>query len=74
VAADGAILLQKETHADATVNGASFAQRRHRRPLPPRRHPHCRDGSGAFRGRPDMVSPAAVVVDVGVNRVDDPPR
>jgi methylenetetrahydrofolate dehydrogenase (NADP+) / methenyltetrahydrofolate cyclohydrolase len=66
-----AILLQKDKHADATVTllhsrSKNIAE-------------HCRraDILVAAMGQPlfvkaDMVKPGAVVIDVGVNRIDDP--
>jgi 5,10-methylene-tetrahydrofolate dehydrogenase/methenyl tetrahydrofolate cyclohydrolase len=44
-----AILLQKEKHADATVTVLHSRSRNIAGPLPPRRHPHRRDGPGPFR-------------------------
>ena len=66
-----AILLQKEKHADATVTllhsrSKNIAE-------------HCRRADiliaamgQAHFVKADMVKPGAVVIDVGVNRVDDP--
>ena len=66
-----AILLQKDKHADATVTllhsrSKNIAE-------------HCRRADiliaamgQAFFVKADMVKPGAVVIDVGVNRIDDP--
>ena len=66
-----AILLQKERHSDATVTVLHSRSRDIAG--------HCRraDILIAAMGQPhfvkaDMVKPGAVVIDVGVNRVDDP--
>ena len=66
-----AILVQKEKHADATV---TLLHSRSRDIAG-----HCRraDVLIAAMGQPrfvkaDMVKPGAVVIDVGVNRIDDP--
>jgi methylenetetrahydrofolate dehydrogenase (NADP+) / methenyltetrahydrofolate cyclohydrolase len=66
-----AMLLQKERHADATVTLLHSRSRN----IPE----HCRRadiiiaamGQARFV-KADMVKPGAVVIDVGVNRVDDP--
>ena len=66
-----AILLQKESHADATVTVLHSRSRN----IPD----HCRRADiliaamgQAHFVKADMVKPGAVVIDVGVNRVDDP--
>jgi methylenetetrahydrofolate dehydrogenase (NADP+)/methenyltetrahydrofolate cyclohydrolase len=66
-----AILLQKERHADATVTVLHSRSRN----IPD----HCRRADiliaamgQAHFVKADMVKPGAVVIDVGVNRVDDP--
>ena len=68
---DLAILLQKAPHADATVTLCHSRSRDIRA--------HCRraDIIVAAMGvaeflKADMVKPGAVVIDVGVNRVNDP--
>lgn len=66
-----AILLQKDTHADATVT-LLHSRSRHIAE-------HCRRADiiiaamgQAHFVKADMVKPGAVVIDVGVNRIDDP--
>ena len=66
-----AILLQKEKHADATVTVLHSRSRNIGE--------HCRRADiliaamgQAHFVKADMVKPGAVVIDVGVNRVDDP--
>jgi methylenetetrahydrofolate dehydrogenase (NADP+) / methenyltetrahydrofolate cyclohydrolase len=66
-----AILLQKEKHADATVTVLHSRSRNIAG--------HCRRADiliaamgQALFVKADMVKPGAVVIDVGVNRVDDP--
>jgi methylenetetrahydrofolate dehydrogenase (NADP+)/methenyltetrahydrofolate cyclohydrolase len=66
-----AILLQKDKHADATVTLL------HSRSKNIAEHCHRADILIAAMGqahfvKADMVKPGAVVIDVGVNRVDDP--
>jgi methylenetetrahydrofolate dehydrogenase (NADP+)/methenyltetrahydrofolate cyclohydrolase len=66
-----AMLLQKEKHADATVTVL------HSRSRNIEEHCRCADILIAAMGRAHfvkagMVKPGAVVIDVGVNRVDDP--
>ncbi|MCE0483424.1 MAG: bifunctional 5,10-methylene-tetrahydrofolate dehydrogenase/5,10-methylene-tetrahydrofolate cyclohydrolase [Methylacidiphilales bacterium] len=66
-----AILLQKEKHADATVTLLHSRSKN----IPT----HCRRADiliaamgQAHFVKADMVKPGAVVIDVGVNRIDDP--
>jgi methylenetetrahydrofolate dehydrogenase (NADP+)/methenyltetrahydrofolate cyclohydrolase len=66
-----AILLQKEKHADATVTLLHSRSRNIAE--------HCRRADiliaamgQAHFVKADMVKPGAVVIDVGVNRIDDP--
>jgi methylenetetrahydrofolate dehydrogenase (NADP+)/methenyltetrahydrofolate cyclohydrolase len=66
-----AILMQKDTHADATVTVLHSRSKNIAE--------HCRRADiliaamgQAHFVKADMVKPGAVVIDVGVNRVDDP--
>jgi methylenetetrahydrofolate dehydrogenase (NADP+)/methenyltetrahydrofolate cyclohydrolase len=65
------LLIQQGPGGDATGDGLPLPHPRPARGHPERRHPDRGDRKPEFVTA-DMVRPGAVVIDVGINRVDDP--
>ena len=65
------LLIQDGPGGNATVTVCHSRTRDLPAVTPQRRHPDRRDRQGRSSSPADMVRPGAVVIDVGINRVDD---